>query len=234
MSAAVLTLLSILFLGSPAFAGDEIDDGIASLEKAIKEKAKPDIKHFTSFLADKYANAKPEQKKAILKLDGQVLNMADQELKDAAIEAIARTDAGGVPMLVKEMDKKTTEENVGYFSAVVKALGRLKDPKEGQTRLLKLLKHKTIEVVAVATDALSNYKDAPLEAKKTIVDDVLKIYGSISSAANDPRDTTAKTKLTKLQPSADETLRVLTGQTIKGFPEWQKWWNDTGKKAAKW
>ena len=62
----------------------------------------------------------------------------------------------------------------------------------------------------------------------------LKIYGSIASAANDQRDSTAKAKLAKLAPAADETLRSLTGQQVKGYPDWQKWWNDTGKKATKW
>jgi hypothetical protein len=234
MSPVLFALLMVLPCSGPAISGDEVDDAIASLEKAIKEKAKPDIKHFVSLLGDKYAGAKPEQKKTILKLDGQVLGMADQELKDAAVEAVARTDAGGVPLLVKELDKKTTEDTPTYMSAVVKAIGRLKDPKEGQARLLKLLKHKTIDVVADATGALGNYKEAPFEAKKTIVEEVLKIYGSIASAANDQRDSTAKAKLAKLAPAADETLRNLTGQSVNGYTDWQKWWNDTGKKATKW
>jgi hypothetical protein len=234
MSAALLALLLLVPLASTAVTADEVDDGIASLEKAIKEKAKPDIKHFVTLLADKFAAAKPEQKKTIIKLDGMVLNGAEQDLKDAAVEALARTDASAVPTLIKELDKKPTEDNLGYMSAVIKAIGRLKDPKAGQDRLLKLLKHKTIDVVASAVEALANYKDAAFEAKKTIFDDILKIYASIASAANDPRDSTAKAKLAKLGPAADETLRNLTGQQIKGAVEWQKWWNDTGKKAAKW
>jgi hypothetical protein len=234
MSAAILALLLALPLAVTSVPVDEIDDGIASLEKAIKEKAKPDIKHYLTLLADKYASAKPEQKKNILRLDGLVLNNADQELKDAAVEAVARTDAAGVALLVKELDKKPTEDNMAYMAAVIKAIGRLKDPKAGQDRLLKLLKHKSIDVVAFATEALANYKEAPMEAKKEIFDDILKIYASIASAANEPRDSTAKAKLTKLQPAADETLRNLTGQSLKGAIDWQKWWNDTGKKAAKW
>src|SRR5207342_2112177 len=102
MSPVLLALLMVLPVSVPAFSVDEVDDAIASLEKAIKEKAKPDIKHFVSLLGDKYAGAKPEQKKTILKLDGLVLGMPEQELKDAAVEAVARTDAGGVPLLIKE------------------------------------------------------------------------------------------------------------------------------------
>jgi hypothetical protein len=235
MSAVLILLLAALPLTTPAIAADEVDDAIASLEKALKEKAKADIKHFVSLLGEKFASAKPEQQKEILRLDGIVLNNPEQEVKDAALEAVAKTgDARGVPLIVKELDKKTTEDNLGYFNANVKALGRLKDPKAGLDRLMKLLKHKTIDVVATAAESLANYKDAPMETKKGIVDDLLKIYGSIASAANNPRDSTAKSKLTRLQPAADETLRSLTGQQHKGHPDWLKWWNDTGKKAAKW
>ena len=53
-------------------------------------------------------------------------------------------------------------------------------------------------------------------------------------SAHDARDTTAKNKLNRFAPSADETLKNLTGQQFKGHPDWQKWWNDSGKKATKW
>jgi HEAT repeat protein len=237
MTAVLLTLLLAFSPIVAPFAGDEIDEAIASLEKALKEKSKPDIKHFVSALGEKFASAKPPQQKEILRLDGVVLGLPEQELKDAAVEAVGRTNAEGVPLLIKELDKKTTEENPGYQANVIKAIGRLKDPKAGLDRLLKLLKNKSIDVVATATDALANYKDAPFETKKNIFDEIIKIYSSVHSAANSSsgqRDTTAKNKLTRLGPSADETLRNLTGQQVKGAPEWLKWWNDTGKKATKW
>jgi HEAT repeat protein len=234
MNAVLLSLLLVISPVLSPVAGDEVDEAIAGLEKAIKEKAKPDIKHFVAQLGDKFAGAKPPQQKEILKLDGIVLGMADQELKDAAVEAIAKTNVEGVPILIKELDKKATEENAGFHASVIKAIGRLKDQKSGLDKLLKLLKHKSIDVVATSVDALANYKDAPFETKKNIFDEIIKIYSSIGSAANSPRDTTAKNKLTRLQPSADETLRNLTGQQIKGPTEWLKWWNDTGKKATKW
>lgn len=234
MNAVLLTLSLLLSPFAVPMAGDEVDDAITGLEKALKEKAKPDIKHFVTLLGDKFAGAKPPQQKEILRLDGVVLGLSDQELKDAAVEALGRTNAEGVPFLIKELDKKATEDNPGHETNLIKAIGRLKDPKAGLDRLLKLLKHKSIDVVATATDALANYKDASLETRKNIFGEVMKIYGSIGSAANSPRDTTAKHKLTRLQPSADETLRSLTGQQIKGPVDWLKWWNDTGKKAEKW
>jgi HEAT repeat protein len=235
MSVVLMCLMMVLPSTAPAVVPDEVDDAIASLEKAVKEKAKADIKHFVGLLSEKYASAKPEQQKEILRLDGVVMNSSDQELKDAALEAAAKTgDPKAAPMILKELDKKTTEDNAAYMMAVVKALGRVKDPKAGQDRLLKLTKHKSIDVVATAVEALGNYKDAPFETKKMIFDEILKLYGSYASAANDARNTTAKSKMARYGPAADETFKLLTNQSLKGYPDWSKWWNDTGKKATKW
>src|SRR5262245_9553383 len=130
MNAVLVVLLMVFSPLVAAAAGDEIDEAIASLEKAIKEKARPDVKHFINLLGEKFAAAKPPQQKDILRLDGVVLNMTEQELKDAAVEAVAHTNIdGGVPLLLKELDKKSTEENNAYEALVIKALGRLKDPK---------------------------------------------------------------------------------------------------------
>jgi HEAT repeat protein len=234
MSAILITLILLVPFGARVSTGDEVDDAIASLEKALKEKANADVKHFAALLGDKFAGAKPEQQKTILKLHDRVLGHPDQEIKDAALEAIAKTDARAVPTVIKEMDKKTTEDNVAHFANCIKTLGRLKDPKAGKDRLLKLLKHKSIDVASTAVEALANYKDASMEAKKEIVEDILKMYGSFTSAANNPRDSTAQSKLKRFQGPADESLRGLTGQQIQGHPAWLKWWNDTGKKADKW
>jgi hypothetical protein len=234
MKAFLAALVLVLPLSDPALRADEVDDAIAGLDKAIKEKSKADIKHFVALVGDKFSAAKPEQQKDIIRLAGVALNNPEQEVKDAAVEAVAKTDARGVPLLIKEIDKKTTEDNGAYHAACIKAIGRLKDPKAGLDRLLKLLKNKSIDVVATSAEALASYKDAPIETKKTIAEDLLKIYGSIASAANNPRDSTAQSKLNRLRPSADETLRNLTGQKLEGYPNWLKWWNDSGKKAAKW
>ena len=103
------------------------------------------------------------------------------------------------------------------MSACVKALGRLKDPKAGLDRLTKLLKNKTIDVVATATEALANYKDAPFETKKTIVDEILKIYGSIAAPRTIRATRRRRRSSTKLQPAADETLRNLTRPAAQGL-----------------
>jgi HEAT repeat protein len=233
MSAILVSVLVALLTGTcPAV--DEVDEAIESLEKAIKEKSTADIKHFTALLGEKFSAAKPEQQKAILKLADRVLARPDQEVKDAALEAIAKMDARASSIVLKEMDKKATEDNEAHYANCIKTLGRLKDPKAGLDRLLKLLKNKSIDVAATSAGALAEYKEAPLELRKSIVEDLLKMYGSISSAANNPRDSTAQAKLKRFQPSADQTLRSLTGQQLEGHQNWQKWWNDTGKKATKW
>ncbi len=226
-------LLVFALLGNVVLA-DEVDDGIAGLEKALKEKTKADIQHFVKLLGEKYGAAKAEQQVKIAKLVGTALNQPDQDTKDMAVESLSKMDAKASEALIKEIDKKTTEDNTNYFGACVRALGKTKDPKAGLEKLKKLLNYKTNEGQAAAADALGNYKELDLEGKKVIVDLLLKMWGSAHSKAQAPRDTTAKKKLDTIKGPIEESIKALTGQTQSGFESWQKWWNDTGKKATKW
>jgi hypothetical protein len=95
-----------------------------------------------------------------------VLNVAkEQEPKDAAVEALGKMDVAALPTLTKEFEKKTTEENATFQSNLV-AMGELEDEKTGLPYLRKLLKHKSIDVVASAGEALSNYKESPFRSAR--------------------------------------------------------------------
>ncbi len=234
------TFLAALVLCVPSFA-DEVDDALKGLDKAIKEKSRVDMTHFVKTLGDKFGTATAPQKVAIVKAAEKVLNAAkDQEPKDAAIEALAKMDANAVTVLVKEFEKKSTEDNATYQSNVVLAIGKLKEPKTGLPFLRKLLKNKSIDVVASAGEALSNYKDLDLATKKEIVNDILQIWGGIASAARKPTDSSSKKKLERLDGPMGQSLKILTGADPKPANNeqlavaWQKWWGDTGKKATTW
>lgn len=232
--------LAALVLCVPSYA-DEVDDALKGLEKAIKEKSRVDMVHFVQTLGDKYGAATAPQKKEIVKLTEKVLNVAkEQEPKDAAVEALSKMDAAALTTLTKEFEKKTTEENATFQSNLVLAMGKLKDEKTGLPYLRKLLKHKSIDVVASAGEALSNYKDVALPLRKEIANDILGIWGGVASAARKPTDTSSKKKLERLDGPMGQSLKILTNADPKPANNeqlavaWQKWWNDSGKKADKW
>ncbi|HYC77955.1 MAG TPA: hypothetical protein VEI02_10040 [Planctomycetota bacterium] len=232
--AARFTLFAFLaFAAAPAFA-DEMDDALKGLEKAIKEKSKADIRHFSGIVGDRFAQAKEDQKKNALKLVKQGLSHADSEAKEACLESLSKMDGRAFDVLAPEFDK--AKDSVEYQLKVVGAIGALKDVKNGLPFLRKLLNYKTVEVTAKAIDALGGYKDADLATKKDLVGDLVKLFSSVTSAAEKPKaQTSDKVKLEKTREPFQQTLTLLTGvQNVTGADQWQKWWNETGKKADKW
>jgi HEAT repeat protein len=232
---ARFSLLAVLacLIAAPARA-DEFDDALKGLEKAVKEKSKVDVVHYATVLGDKFKDATDAQKKLFFPAMKKAVTNPDKDAKKAVVEALGKAaDARGLEVLTAEIDK--TKDDVQYQGWCIESIGRIKDLKTGAPYLKKLFNHKSIEVVAAAVRAYAFYKDVDLAARKEIVNDLLKMYGSYSSAANNPRDNSGKNKLEKTQTAFEETLKALTGLTDKsGHDQWSKWWNDTGKKADKW
>lgn len=229
------SLLAVLacLIAAPLRA-DEFDDALKGLEKAVKEKSKVDVVHFSTVLGDKFKDATDAQKKLFFPAMKKAVAVADKDAKKAVVESLGKAaDARGLEILIGEVDK--TKDDAQYQGWCIESIGRIKDVKTGAPYLKKLFNNKSIEVVASSIRAHAFYKDADLAVRKELVNDLLKIYGSYSSAANNPRDNSGKAKLEKTQTAFEESLKALTGLTDKtGFDQWSKWWNDTGKKADKW
>ncbi len=243
---SLLFVLVVAALGQdpPAPAPDTkpIDDAIAGLKRAHKEKLEADYPHFIKILGETWANARPEQRREIFDLADKNLKLKSQDAKLATIEALSKMNGGekgkdaetAAKILTDEAGKKATEENPAYFGKVLIAMGKLESPK-GKAFLLKHLKYKDFDVVAAAADGLGSYKNATIDEKKEIVGEMLKTYTGVASAANDPRATSEKDRLKKIEGSMEHALKSLTGQsTIVGAPKWWSWWQDTGKKAKAW
>ncbi len=229
------TLFAVLacLIAAPVRA-DEFDDALKGLEKAVKEKSKVDIVHFATVLGDKYKDATEPQKKLFFPALKKAIANPEKDAKKAVVEALGKAaDSRGLEILIGEVDK--TKDDVQYQGWCVESIGRIKDVKTGAPYLKKLFNNKSIEVVASSIRAHAFYKDSDLAVRKELVNELLKIYGSYSSAANNPRDNSGKAKLEKTQTAFEESLKALTGIADKaGFDQWSKWWNDTGKKADKW
>lgn len=228
-------LLLVLAFGAAAapVRADEFDDAIKGLEKAVKDKSKVDVAHFSAQLGEKFKEANDAQKKAFFASMKKAILLPDKDAKKAVVEALGKSDGRAVEILQGEVDK--TKDDVQYQGWCVEAIGRLADVKTGAPYLKKLLNHKTIDVVASAIAAFGFFKDADFATKKDLVESMLKIYGSYTSAAKNARDTTAKNKLERVKSPFENSLKALTGQQDKeGYDAWNKWWNDTGKKADKW
>lgn len=238
----VLTVLALVCV--PAAAQDdnnEIDEAIKGLGKAIKERIPADQVHYAKVLADKWDEADPKQRKRILKAMAYNFRTRSTDVLEQTAESLGKMGGGekqrdakmATKILVQQTENKVVEDNPAVFRKVVAAIGQLGHP-DGSEGLIELLKYHKYEIVGAAGGALANYKESPLRLRKEIVKELLKRYTSIESAADDPRDSTAKERLRLVKGPFESTLKALTGRDITGATRWWSWWNDEGKRAREW
>lgn len=218
-------------------------EALTGLQGAVKGKVEADMEHFTKLVSEKWEAADEAQRKEIHTLLPKCLNAKDAKVRGAMVEAIARMGGGlkekdadtSAKILADEAGKKTTAQDLTYHGQVLVAVGKLHSAKQ-LPFLTKYMNYKDWEVRGSAAEALGFYRESPLAQRKEAVESMLKIYNSAWSAANDPRDTTAKNNLEKIKRATEGSLKLLTGVKtgVEGAPAWQKWWNDTGKKATAW
>lgn len=220
-----------------------ITEAVEGLKKAQKEKLEQDQIHFIKILAEKWANVDDKSRREVLNLAERNFKAKGQDVRDATVESLSKMTGGekdrdaeeATKILIEERGKKSTEENPTYFGLVCVAIGKLHHAK-GVPVLTKLMQYKDFDVVAAAAEGLGHYRDAPIDLKKEVVESLLKAYtGASNQYARDPRDSTAKERVTKISPAMEISLKALTGrQDITKSDAWWKWWNDTGKKAKSW
>ncbi len=239
----VLPGIAVLFFAlQPALPAQDaaadataIDEAIAGLRQGLAEKSDVDIAAFAKKLGEKFKAASEKQVPEILKLLRQAVQSRNPSVRETTLEALVATESeGAAKILLAEIDRKPVKDDPPVRESLIRGLGRLHQAVALEP-LLKLLKDKDNLIIAGAAEALSHYKDAKIDAKKQIVEEILKIYAPIESKVNkDPRDTTAREKLKATQNAFEGSLKALTAQSLSGAFNWQKWWNDTGKKAKSW
>ena len=218
-------------------------EALTGLRTAVKDKVDTDIEHFVKLVAEKWPATDAAQRKEVHTMLPRCFASKIAKTRSATVEAAAKMGGGEkdkdaditAKLLADEAAKKSTAEDLTYHGQVLVALGKLHSSKQ-ITVLTKMLGYKDWEVRSSAAEALGYYKDANLQSRKESVDAMLKIYNSAWSAANDPRDTTAKNNLAKIKNAMEGSLKMLTSVKtgVEGAPAWQKWWNDSGKKATEW
>lgn len=244
MKPRLFTLTLVLALaGSPLVAqpSDAAKEAIDGLKGAFKEKIPTDITHFVGKCAEVWEEADDKQKGEIQKLAKRGLKNRDRDVRVAFVEATTKMKGGkkdkwgtkSNDLFAALLKFKPTQKDIDFMDRVVRGVGVIAN-KKGVPILTKLLKYKDYSIVAAAGEALGGYKDADIKIKKEAVKEILKIYGSIANQAREPRNTTAQKRLRIIQKSMELGLKTLTGQNIVGAFNWQRWWNNTGKKARTW
>ena len=232
--------LSLLALSAPA-QSEAADEAMDGLKKAFKEKYPDDQIAFAGKFVECWGDADDKQRAAIQKLCKRGLKSKDRDVRVAFVESVSKQTGGkkdkwgtkSTDLLAGILKQKSTEKDLDFMDKVVAGIGTLAN-KKGVGILTNLLKYKEYAIVAAAARALANYRDAPIKSKKLIFEEVNKIYGGLENSARDPRNATARRRLGVVQSSMELCLDTITGKKIDGAMNYQRWWNNEGKKAKSW
>ncbi len=184
----------------------------------------------------------PKDKERIAKAFGDVFRAG--KLRTGPNEALYRETADelakfgdlGAPEIQKALADARWKNNRPLLSHMILALGRTKDAKQVDWLLDTTTRSPIDELRAAAGEALGNYNELDLRARRDVVKAIVREWGSLHARATTPDPTDPNVPIDPNPRNARETLRAvegkwsntltkLTGVSHSGFVEWQRWLN---------
>jgi len=142
----------------------------------------------------------------------------------------------GAPTLLQTYESKRFEDDLATREMLLRELGRTGDERQVGFLLKTARRDPDNGIMAAAGEGLGNFAEAPIAIRRKIVDELLVRLGEVWTKATDPslpragspedlELQNAKATLLAIQNPWYGTLGKLTGQSFKGFEEWQRWLN---------
>jgi hypothetical protein len=247
---AVIVLMSSLLAQTPAPALPPLDPKLPEDMKELKSlvaepkmtadfqaigliqmlmKVAPDQRH-------------PKDKEKLAKGLGDVfktgkLRQAEKEiLYRETADALGRLGTDGAKELAKAFNDVRFKDAIALQAHLLLALGRTED--EAQVDLLSDTMARSIhnELRAAAGEALGNYTSLEIKARREVVKQMIRAWGSLHAKATQRDSTDPSAPIDSEPENARQTLRVceakwvatltkLTGVSMTGFADWQRWLN---------
>ena len=153
-----------------------------------------------------------------------------------AAEGLGKLGEDGAKQLAKAVENKRLADNVALRAHLLRQLGKTEDPKQIKYLLEVTTRSHIDELRAAAGEALGNFTGAKLKAKREIVKEIIRAWGSLHSRAtqaanldpNGPVDfgpQNARRILRAVEGKWVSTLQKLTGVSHSRFQDWQRWQN---------
>ena len=263
MRQLVLTLLVALFAGVPVLAAAAPAPAapLQDEETPIVDK-RPEVKELLETFKAHTKKRGKEDEEAIAVLDKLYQEFPESGPKDRAaiVKAVEksfkekRNDelSPGVPddrlymaaaTVLKDMGPESVKPLMGLIGKAHKKNLRLQARlilSLGNTRhldavktLTDLLKNKDAEVQAAGAQALGLYDEAPLKARKTMFEELLKtLMGVKGQMDSDPQNIEARERYYAIAAPIVASLGSLSGHDEREPEAWQRWWNKN--KKADW
>jgi hypothetical protein len=156
------------------------------------------------------------------------------KLYTTAVVAMSRMGPESVKPLQKLIGDRTHKANLDLLRRAILSLGKTKDAGSVQF-LLDLRNHKDNVLVAAAAEALGEYGDLPLEKRKQIFEDLLKVLMALKvevdgAQAGGTPDNDKSERYQTISGPILGTLQRMSGHEEREPEKWQAWWNNNKKK----
>jgi len=204
--------------------GEEDEEAIAVLDRLVTEFPKSGPKDRVAIVKNVSDCFKVKRTKELQE------GVPDDRLYVASAVALGTMGPESVKPLSDLLGHKSFRKNERLQIQIAQAIGKTKSL-DGVKPLLGLLKHKDAPMQAAGAEALGYYFDAPLDTRKDIFDEILKIMmGQKSKKDADINDFEAQDRWNVISGPCIATLQKLSGHGETDPEMWQRWWNDNKKK----
>ena len=206
--------------------GDEDPAAIVLIEKLTGEFQESGEKDRAA-IAKGVAASLSQRRKELSK------DVPDNGLKLAAAKALGSMGPESTSALSKWVDDKKVRDNIELQRQLVLSLGLTKD--KGATKtLVDLLKYRNPTIIAAAAEALSQFQELELKARKKIFEELLKTLQSAKGKVDaDPTDNIARAEWNIVSAPLMTSLTVLSGHKEAKRPEeWTRFWNKNKNKKS--
>jgi hypothetical protein len=167
---------------------------------------------------------------------GKVRQAEKEVLYRETADALAKLGAVGAKELAKACNDPRFKDAIPLQAHLLLAIGRTED--EAQLDLLSDTMARSIhnELRAAAGEALGNFTSLEIKARREVVKEMIRAWGSLHSKATQRESSDPSAPIDSEPQNARETLRLceakwiatltkLTGVSMSSFADWQRWEN---------
>lgn len=261
-SITMVLILSVTCFAQDKLSKEEIkkliDDKLTELDATYKDKTTgaPELlakqKAIVTALVGHWERFLDPQRKSLRKHVGKMLKGKREGESKFAIETLGSMGGGkkgkeakaSTKTLVKAAGLKAVRRDKVLLPLVFDSIGKLGHT-AGVATLTDSLSHKDTKIVVAAIRALAGYDKAKTGVRKEIFKCVLRaIPGEPGSGSQGGGGSGTRRRLNNatfdedrrqaIEAAANRTFYRLTKEQLTGQWHWTRWWNNTGKRKARW
>ncbi|MBL8857064.1 MAG: HEAT repeat domain-containing protein [Planctomycetes bacterium] len=247
LSGAVDTVSAArVYAEDPAPVADkrpEVEEAVDAFKAHTDKKGSEDreaIEIIDKKLIPEFKKSGPKDKDLIVKGLAKVFDLRRNDEKEgvpnnglfiAAATALGEMGPESTKLLVSAIDNKNLKKQMSVRSTLIRSLGKTRDVKGALDPLIKLLQDKDAVLVAAAGEALGEFADADLAARKKGFEAMLKVVNAAKdSKDSDVNDTTARERYEAIATALVSSLGKLAKLDERDPDKLRDWWNKNKNK----